>query len=118
MKTKLRTQSPYIKLTDEQKGSLRRWDVEPTPLPPHPCMLCSGAYATAAQLETHIRCSHGGLSEYRKRLFFLASQADAVGKVNPQLWRHIVEAFSEEFVTGEQDWPECGHVDGDDGPRR
>ena len=43
----------------------------------------------------------GGVSEYRKRLFFLLSRVEAMGPVPPQLWRHAVEAFAEDLGVGQ-----------------
>jgi hypothetical protein len=40
-----------------------------------------------------------------------ASRIENNGAVRPQAWRHIVEAFTEEFVTGSSDWPACGDAD-------
>ena len=54
----LREQRAYVSLTDDQKGRLRRWDVEPTALPPHPCMLCDAAYGTEGLLSQHIEEKH------------------------------------------------------------
>ena len=57
------------------------------------------------------------LDEYRKRLFYLMTRLEGLEAGRPQLWRHTVEAFTEELVTGERDWPECA-IEGEGEPRQ
>ena len=89
----LRLQRPYVKLTALQKDRfvLRRFQVDPIALPPHPCMLCDAAFGAKDVLFQHMHDEHGGENEYRQRLVFLSAQFDAVGAVTPQLWRHATE---------------------------
>ena len=55
----------------------------------------------------HLDEEHCGESEYRKRFFFLKSQIEGIGAVNPERWRYIVEDFTEAFVSGSAEWPSC-----------
>ena len=43
------------------------------------------------------------MREYRKRILYLVHRFDAVGAVPPQLWRHAVEACTEELITGSRE---------------
>jgi hypothetical protein len=67
-------------------------------------MLCSKNFGVKDAWLRHVDEEHGSLSDYRQRLFFLHQQFENVGPVAPQLWRHIVEAYSEDFTTGRPDW--------------
>jgi hypothetical protein len=103
----LRVQRPYVSFGCDDGTALRQWSDEAIALPPHPCMLCNCAFSTEAAWRKHVEDVHHGEAEYRKRLFYLASRFESVGATRPQLWRHVVDAFSEEYVTGSRDWPSC-----------
>ena len=99
------------------EGDLRSWSAEPGPLPPYPCQLCDQNFATRAFFHRHLEECHHGFDEYRKRLFYLMTRLEGLEAGRPQLWRHTVEAFTEELVTGERDWPECA-IEGEGEPRQ
>ena len=102
-----RAQRPYVDLTGpgRPRCQMRRFDEEPIALPPHPCMLCEGvAFGRRDDWLVHVKETHHGLCEYRKQLSFLAQEFDSVGRVPPQLWRHVVEAFAEEYTTGAEEF--------------
>ena len=88
-------------------GQMRSFDQAPSSLPPHPCRLCDESFATLDCLLSHLECRHHGFLEYRKELFFKQQQLDAVRRITPQEWRHCLEGFAEELVTGSSDWPQC-----------
>ena len=80
---------------------------KPNAFLPFPCRLCTANFATQDHLMCHIDECHEGVAEYRKRLFYWASQVDAARPVAPQEWRLCVEAFAEHLVTGSPEWPAC-----------
>ena len=97
-------QPPFV---PSAPGELRVFDKKPYALPPFPCRLCAANFATQNNLMRHIDECHEGWAEYRKRMFYLASQVGAVRPVAPQEWRMCVEAFAEHLVTGSSEWPAC-----------
>ena len=105
-----RTQREYVSLSASQRGQLREWGAMPIALLPHPCMLCRASFVQKEDWRAHVRAEHHSVEEYRKRLFFLTEQIENMRPSRPQLWRHAVEAFAEEFVTGCDDWPKCNFV--------
>ena len=109
----LRTQKPFVSFEADGHSALREWCEEAVPLPPHPCMLCPSAFATSRALSQHVSRVHHGGDEYRKRMFYLLGCFECVGAAKPQLWRHVVDAFTEEYVTGSVDWPPCADADAD-----
>ena len=106
-----RAQKEFVMLTPaEQRASqLRRFTDTPVALPPHPCMLCDAAFGREADWRVHVAVAHRGMCMYRQRLIYLSEQFGNVGRVPPQLWRHAVEAYTEEYVTGSNSWS-CLHV--------
>ena len=102
----LRMQREFQALTQaEQEASpLRCFSDVPTALPPHPCMLCNSAFGSVLDLRAHVTDAHHGMRHYRQRLAYLCEQFEAVGQVKPQLWRHALEAYTEEYVTGSNEW--------------
>ena len=42
-----------------------------------------------------------------KRVFYLESRFEALGRVRPQVWRHCIESATEELLTGSSSWPLC-----------
>ena len=95
---------PYVR---EVPGDLRCFSSDPLALPPYPCRLCSANFGTEAALQGHIAAEHAGEAEYRKRTLFLESSFAGVKPVPPQIWRHCVEACTEDLVTGSSSWSPC-----------
>ena len=89
----------------DRVGQERLFPIDGVSLPPFPCLLCDKNFGCQAHFLAHVDDAHCGMSEYRKRLFWLAKHGGR--PVRPTEWRHIVEAFSENFVTGSADWPAC-----------
>ena len=106
-----RQQGPFVILTEEvqQRFGKRRFADAAVALPPHPCMLCDAAFGREEDWFQHVAGTHEGMQCYRQRLAYLCEQFDAVGRVTPQLWRHSIEAWTEEYVTGSVDWG-CLHL--------
>ena len=101
-----RLQREFVALTqaEQEASQLRCFSEVPTALPPHPCMLCNSAFGSAEDFRAHVTDAHHGMRHYRQRLAYLCEQFEAVGQVKPQLWRHALEAYAEEYVTGSSDW--------------
>ena len=107
-----RVQRPFVDLTAPgmPRYQMRRFDEEPVALPPHPCMLCEGvAFGRRDAWLEHVQDTHHGIGEYRQQLVFLSRQFDRVGRVPPQLWRHVADAFAEDYTTGAEDFS-CNYV--------
>ena len=88
-------------------GDLRTFSSDPLALPPYPCRLCSRNFGTEEAFQGHVAAEHAGCAEYRKRVIFLESSFAAVKPVPPQIWRHCVEACTEDLVSGSSSWPSC-----------
>ena len=101
-----RLQHVFVALTqaEQESSQLRCFSDVPTALPPHPCMLCTSAFGSVDALRAHVTDAHHGMRHYRQRLAYLCEQFEAVGQVKPQLWRHALEAYAEEYVTGSNEW--------------
>ena len=110
-----RRQRPYVSVCPDNRGQLREWECQATPVAPHPCMLCDAGFATRCLWEQHVIAQHVSVSWYRQRLHYLAGRFDAVKPVMPQQWRFLVESYSEDFTSGTASWPLCGEDEDWDG---
>ena len=89
-------------------GELRQFSTVATALPAHPCRLCHQNFAHVQDLHRHIKNTHKGLQEYRKRLWYEACGVmQPVRKVGPQVWRLSLATATEELITGSSSWPSC-----------
>ena len=69
-------QPPFIE-NGERMGNasgLREFGQDGHAMPPFPCMLCEKDFATRETFLTHVQACHCGISEYRKRVFWLSRE--------------------------------------------